>query len=651
MSALLRLFDALKNILEETALLKSRGNRAILPNAAQYISWLERIIVRHRSETLYLGVIGEFSCGKSSFCNAFLGKSLFAENVLPGLGRLPAIALNAEHEGLHIQYKNGLCRNLASGEVWFASPEIHDFVEKAAILPQTARTGHCDMQKPLVEQAGGISPASSGARLLRLANLPNLPRHMVLVDTPGLAFEKDLSEQSRKIAAECDVLFALSNIITPLGMDIMAEARNLFRQNGANIIFVGSKADLLNPCQSERMAAHFAGKLREAFGGDQKFYFVSSLNVLDELEGKIPPGRELAAFSNFRKAALDFIDSNHRIFKTNTAFSQLETLCGRLMDQLLETRGQMARENNFKAKHDVDLSDEALDGMAHFYLNKFAIKIDAAKALAAKMAEAEITQFQEWLKGIIMKCENGRQLRNYLRDCLEVDISCFAEKLRRKIMDDAISPLRRERNDILADFCGRLEARLAVNLPSSFSSTGMEKSLAHGAKSFPKNILPASGLELLASDLETEESVKIGGGLAAGLGLAAIFPGIGWLAGGILALGGSLLGAFFTKDLDIAKKDSLDQLAAYFSNLRQSLPEKLEKTLAEEGNELGRELAAAMIARKNLYGNVRAKILEANSPCRENEILRRLNALVGELGNIVDNLKTLRRDAECNLKN
>ena len=47
-----------------------------------------------------------------------------------------------------------------------------------------------------------------------------------------------------------------------------------------------------------------------------------------------------------------------------------------------------------------------------------------------------------------------------------------------------------------------------------------------------------------------------------------LVPGAGWIAGGMLALGGMLMGALFMPDIESPEKEFIKKLAPVFSRLR-----------------------------------------------------------------------------------
>ncbi len=66
----------------------------------------------------------------------------------------------------------------------------------------------------------------------------------------------------------------------------------------------------------------------------------------------------------------------------------------------------------------------------------------------------------------------------------------------------------------------------------------------------------SNGAEIndLGARHEERKKRRLGGGLGAGIALAMLVPGAGWIAGGMLALSGMLMGALFMPDIKSLKK-------------------------------------------------------------------------------------------------
>jgi len=85
---------------------------------------LSRIVERRKDRNVYIGIIGEFSSGKSTLINSLIDADFFVTNSLQGTTTTPTFIKYGTQINLEIRYKNGRTRKYSSSK----SKLIEDFL-------------------------------------------------------------------------------------------------------------------------------------------------------------------------------------------------------------------------------------------------------------------------------------------------------------------------------------------------------------------------------------------------------------------------------------------------------------------------------------------------------------------------------------------
>ena len=82
---------------------------SLLPeiNKDSYLNRLRKIEQRSKDSNIYVGIVGEFSSGKSTLINSLIGADYFVTNSLQGTTTTITAIKYAETADLELKYKNG----------------------------------------------------------------------------------------------------------------------------------------------------------------------------------------------------------------------------------------------------------------------------------------------------------------------------------------------------------------------------------------------------------------------------------------------------------------------------------------------------------------------------------------------------------------
>ncbi len=192
---------------------------------------------RAAATTLDVGVFGRVSSGKSSLINALVG-----EPVLP-VGATPVTAVPLRvSQGPHaveVRFRDGKTERIPLS----ALPDLATEEKN----PQNAR----------------------GVRSIEVT-VPGAPPGLRLLDTPGVgSLASSGSAQAFAWLPRCDFGLVLVAAGTPLGRDETALVSGL-RHAGIACCVVLSKADMLDPADSERTRGYIAGELVPVLGPNER---------------------------------------------------------------------------------------------------------------------------------------------------------------------------------------------------------------------------------------------------------------------------------------------------------------------------------------------------------------------------------------------
>jgi len=158
---------------------------------------LDLIKARKKDSTLYLGIIGEFSSGKSTFINALLDNNILKTDVLQATTATPTLIKYSENVTLETLFNDG--QKIVSD--YFAVNNINENIEK------------------YIHSITSKEEISKNIKLVSM-NMPAkfLENGIVIVDTPGananIRHEKITSWAIKQICDAAIIIFPATNILS-----------------------------------------------------------------------------------------------------------------------------------------------------------------------------------------------------------------------------------------------------------------------------------------------------------------------------------------------------------------------------------------------------------------------------------------------------
>lgn len=568
---------------------------------------LENAARNFQARPCKVGVIGEFSCGKSTFINCFTQQNLLVADILQGTTSVPTILEFSEEEFLSIRKTDGQTTSFKNS----SSPELRNLLKKFA-----------------TEDADDIEEAAWHAPI------PVLSRGFCLVDTPGFGtLRQNHTEAARKAAKSCDVLLVLCNLsASPLSRTLLAEVQRIAGKDAKNCVFIGTFADKFSKAQLNGLDKYFTKKLATTFGHVPPFFFVSAYKALEEKENNDASPKEwLGEFDKFREEILAIIQEKH--------FANIICKTSGLLFGILEkTRHNLAKAIEICANEGKKYSNPAILAASNefriateklrnnFTNNCLQIRNDFECSL-----NRELEKFRARIIRHINDFNDVDKLKKYMAEGINRAFDKFSHDFQALLQSGMIIPMREAA-------LGNAKKYLSPFMPNNARGELPKP----GNDDLPTDLAWADfrveGIDDVGARHEEDKKRRLGGGLGAGIALAMLVPGAGWLAGCMLALGGMFLGALFMPDIRELKKDCIKKLAPVFSRLQDDamlvLGANYGKTCRylldrlEPGN-----LAASLVERYPDSCKAQAKELE-NYALALRHRLHLLNELIGNLKTI-----------------
>lgn len=178
---------------------------------------LKQIQSRLADPRLYLGVVGEFSAGKSTFINALLGVELLKEDILQGTTCAPTFLAAGKCFDAEVVFKDGTSLKYTSTVKpfrRFARKIVGLFGIKRSWLKDVAEAREFINKYTAEEES---SCAVERVELTLPIKLPFFSENVVLVDTPGVNAENPRHQEVTESAMRryCDLVVALTVATEP----------------------------------------------------------------------------------------------------------------------------------------------------------------------------------------------------------------------------------------------------------------------------------------------------------------------------------------------------------------------------------------------------------------------------------------------------
>ena len=560
------------------AFIRELGTRYEFPEEeqAQIDNETATIERRVQDDRLYLGIVGEFSTGKSTFINALLGFELLKEDVLQGTTCAPTLLLPGEEFRISVSFSDG--RRVARYPgAWSLFAPRWKTGNNGKRRDKCIRNSATFLERHTAEES--VSKDVSLVKIEIPSDVWRLPPEIAIVDTPGTNSGNSRHTEVAKRAVHelCDLCAALTSATEPCPRTLVTFIEDALADVQNRCIGIVTQIDKLRSRERPRVIQYVNERLNSEGIKFRKVFGAAPLLVVhpEESEGR-PDSDSLRA--DFALLVAD-LAGQLREGRVAAIDEKLEALVRRLINTILplfndlrnELRTRAERLENNKLANPKAFFDEAKqlanEGLIQALEDAFWKFVPEADAVitSLKSADAEALSTASSISAIkkIIGKKYSAELRQPLWRGLSV---CFEASV------NAAQTFLHRFHHRFNDAFRNLSKRATVQIDVSELTINTR---------FPKIDLDEVMKTIREIDWEDTKE-RVGGGLGAG-GAGA---GVGFLLGGPVgaAIGGgvgALLGWIASgKNIEEVKTRASASLDTKF----QMISKVLRETVQREAN-------------------------------------------------------------------
>lgn len=217
---------------------------------------LQRIKERTKDPNIYLGIVGEFSSGKSTLINALIGADFFVTNAIQGTTTVITKLTYSDTINLQLKYKSGKKLSYNRNESCILKRYLSDDYDRLSGIKKfimklkgwfglNGFDSHFHKVFDVITTSNEVSAELD--EVIVYYPSPILQNGLVIVDTPGtdsLIPEHNLITQ-RAIKDVCDLALVVVPATTPLSMTLVDFLEANLRDNIQKCRFIVTKIELL----------------------------------------------------------------------------------------------------------------------------------------------------------------------------------------------------------------------------------------------------------------------------------------------------------------------------------------------------------------------------------------------------------------------
>lgn len=522
----------------------------------------QTIAKRLQDPNLYLGVVGEFSTGKSTFINALLGMELLREDILQGTTCAPTLLSAGPEFGIRVEFATGRVIRYPRSSVSAASKwSVGDSREHAL---ECVRKASASLHKYTADEEH-----SKNVRLVRIS-IPSdcwhLPENVVVVDTPGLNSDNPRHGEVTRQAVQdvCDLCCVLTSASTPCPSSLTGFLSENLREDSGRCVGVVTQIDRLRKRERDGAVRYVAERLESEGLPFREVVGVSPLAVVHPEEAGAEGETLRTEFDAFTKRLSELLREGRDAAITGKVAQLARHLADKTLLPILSEKKKVLNERKTRLKVN-QLSDP--NGFLKTTEEKAARKVsdifqESAQGGKPKLDETidSIRQSIETkineaiivsdVKGALQGASVSQRLKKTMGKCLE---QCGAEGSH--AATQFLAGFRGEFNNAYRDLAGKTAKTPEIKQPDIFVSVpDIDLSDAIGA------------ISLLDDQDDEQRMGSAAKGAAAGAAVGSFIPILGTLTGALI--GGALGGIFGGKDISEFKTKARGKLGEAIRKLR-----------------------------------------------------------------------------------
>lgn len=409
---------------------------------------LKKIKSRTKDSCIYLGIVGEFSSGKSTLINALIGADFFVTNVLQGTTTIITKLTYSEKISLVLKYKSGKIISYNRDESHILERYLPDDYDKISswgrfIMKIKGLLGLNQFDVYFHKVFETITTSNEISEELDEVIVyypsPILQHGLVIVDTPGtdsLVPEHNVITQ-RAIKEVCDLAIVVVPATTPLSMTLVDFLETNLLDNIQKCRFLITKIELLRrDVERVHLINGVTKRIEQLLGVENPIVIPAPTLVSLEYRNLIDQVEFLTFMSNETKALLanqfltDVLNMKEEIQKDKdeTISDKIKSLVTALNSELSQALNDKAAELEEELKLTKRLrAKPLLDFMNEFYEHNSVHSLSYIESRISNKVSSECDDFKRYVTRKINSADSKDEAQDTMSEAATIDYgnSCF----------------------------------------------------------------------------------------------------------------------------------------------------------------------------------------------------------------------------------
>jgi len=602
------------------------------PSQQKVTSLLAEIADRKNDPRLFLGVVGEFSSGKSTFINALIRDDLLQTDVLQGTTAAATVLSYGREADVEVF--------LLDGVLWHAfmdwvrpSPEVS---EKEAMRQFVRRFTAEESIARNVAAVNILHPAEA------------FRRGLVIVDTPGTNAEnpRHVKVAGQALRRICDAAIVVIPADVPGSQTLMAFLKEHLADVLHRCVFILNKTDVVRrPHEEDRLLKTVTAILERELGIEAPVVLPAAPQlVLDGLgaEGSGEPNADglggrlrVEQFKQMERDLYRFLEANKDVVLLERLSLCLSTLLKHLQDRLRNAASAYQRRREALERSRIQNLAVFVSQQKQKHLGNLGLRTGRATSAFPQ----SVGGYRDSVLAGIRRDVNNATSTNSLKSVVEkatMHYMSLAQQELQQALGDARAAIERAAEDEHAKFKAEF-ASLYRSLATLEGMVSISGTALPSSQSLPVQI--GGHTQALAKGLQsTIEQGYAGVGVGAAIG-TVIFPGIGTVVGGVL---GAVLADMFGPSLEETKRKVLADVTAAvresFNTSEEAAVRNLDGAAREAGSSLCRKIDRYFQIYENTVQDMTRQLAAEKVRLREAQ-----EVIEGDLGQLESRLNHLER--------
>lgn len=327
---------------------------------------LNEIKLKKSNKNLYLGIIGEFSSGKSTLINSLLGVNLLTMGALQGT---TTVATYFEYGTLdiRIEMNNGdvlkFKKNKSQIKETFKikSPKLSFWKKISNWIKSVFDSSYIDSDfNKIIDSVTANEKLSNIVKRVTIYHTSTiLQSGVVIVDTPGIdSLNKDHTKRTIDVISNvCDLALIVIPTEKPASQNLIDFINENLSHCVNRCLYFITKVELLRSKDIELLRTNIAKRLTDGVNATNispicapTLLHLESINAVEESELTnkltVEDKRQLIIkYENSVKTAFDQLSKNRALIINERLFSLITELTNRLINELEKTQIQLSKES------------------------------------------------------------------------------------------------------------------------------------------------------------------------------------------------------------------------------------------------------------------------------------------------------------------